>query len=224
MYKIETHLHTNCVSKCGRLDVEHMAKKYYEAGFSGIAVTDHYSMDTWAYKNVDVQTNKKVSSIFLEGFYRMQEACAKYGITVYMGAELRFYENCNDYLFYDFDPARMDDADEIMRLGVVSFSKTVRAQRGLLIQAHPFRGNCVPVAAHLLDGIEVFNCNPRQDSRNAYALEYAKQSPNLICTSGSDCHRLGDEAVGGILSETLPANTQAFAALLRSRQYELIRK
>lgn len=222
MYKIETHLHTNHVSKCGWLDAEHLAKKYYEAGFSGIAVTDHYNVDTWTYKNADVRTNKRISEVFLEGVHRMQEACAKYGIVVYTGAELRFYENNNDYLFYDFDPAMLDDADEIMHMGVVSFSKMARPQGGLLIQAHPFRNKCVPVAAHLLDGIEVLNCNPRHNSRNEYALEYAELNPSLLRTAGSDCHRPGDEGVSGILSETLPADTREFAALLRSRKYELI--
>lgn len=223
MYKIETHLHTNHVSKCGWLEAEKLAKSYYEGGFAGIAVTDHYNVDTWAYKNVDVTENKRIMDVFLEGYHRMEEACAQYGIKVYMGAELRFYENQNDYLFYDFDPEMLNDADAIMGMGVVSFSKMARPQGGLLIQAHPFRKKCVPVAAHLLDGIEVLNSNPRHDSRNDMALEYADLNPRLIRTAGSDCHRPGDECVSGILSETLPADTHEFAALLRSGKFELIR-
>ena len=41
-------------------------------------------------------------------------------------------------------------------------------------------------------------------------------------TAGSDCHRPGDEGLSGILSETLPEDSFAFAALLRSGRYELI--
>lgn len=224
MYKIETHLHTNHVSQCARLDAAHLARRYHELGYAAIAVTDHYNDETWEYKNIDVKTNKKLSWTLLDGYYRMQEACAKYDIKVYMGAELRFYENKNDYLFYDFDPKMLDDADEIMSLGIAGFSKSFRPHGGLLIQAHPFRKTCVPIAAHLLDGIEVYNRNPRHNSRDDLALEFAELNPQLIRTAGSDCHRLGDEGASGILSETLPEDTAAFAALLRSGNYELICK
>ncbi|MBQ8145128.1 MAG: PHP domain-containing protein [Butyricicoccus sp.] len=223
MYKIETHLHTNHVSKCGWLDAEHLAKKYYESGFSGIAVTDHYNMDTWAYKNVDITTDKRISETFLEGYHKMQEACAKYGIQVYMGAELRFFENQNDYLFYNFDPALLDDAEAVINMGVVQFSREYRPQETLLIQAHPFRNKCVPIPSYLLDGVEVENNNPRHNSRNALAVEYAEHDPRLIRIAGSDCHRPGDEGTAGILSETLPQSTAEFAALLRSGAFELIK-
>ena len=224
MYKIETHLHTNHVSQCARLKADHLAKRYYEGGFSAIAVTDHYNIETWKYRNINVKTNKKVMRTVLEGFYHMEEACAKYGIKVYKGLELRFYENDNDYLFYNFDDEMLEDADEIMALGIASFSKEFRKNGSLLIQAHPFRKPCVPVAPHLLDGIEVCNCNPRHNSRNFLALEFADLNPHLIRTAGSDCHQLGDECAAGIISETLPANDAEFVALLRSGKYELIKR
>ena len=224
MYKIETHLHTNHVSQCARLKAEHLAKRYYEGGFSGIAVTDHYNVETWAYRNINVKTNKRVMRTVLEGFYHMEEACAKYGIKVYKGLELRFYENDNDYLFYDFDEELLEDADEIMSLGIANFSKAFRPNGGLLIQAHPFRKPCVPIAPHLLDGIEVCNCNPRHNSRNDLAWELAELNPHLILTSGSDCHQIGDECAAGILTETLPEDTKEFAALLRSKKFELLKK
>ena len=33
-YRIETHLHTNHISKCGRLDAETLAERYAQAGYA----------------------------------------------------------------------------------------------------------------------------------------------------------------------------------------------
>ena len=148
----------------------------------------------------------------------MKEACKPYGIRVYMGAELRFYENENDYLFYGFDPNLLRQPHEIMSMGIAHFSKMVRPDKGLLIQAHPFREKCVPVAATLLDGIEVYNASPRHLHHNCndFAQEYAELvGPQFIRTAGSDCHRTEDIGRAGILAETLPEDTYEFADLLR---------
>ena len=53
MYKIEPHLHTKHVSKCGWLYAEELAKGYHEAGYAAIAVTDHYNVNTWEYLGID---------------------------------------------------------------------------------------------------------------------------------------------------------------------------
>ncbi len=225
MYKIELHLHTKHVSKCGWLYAQELAKSYYEAGYSGIAVTDHYNCDTWKYLDIDAKQERNVVPRFLDGYEKMKEACAPYGIQVYMGAELRFYENDNDYLFYGFHTDLLRQPHEIMDMGIAHFSKLVRPDQGLLIQAHPFRKGCVPVASMLLDGIEVFNASPRHLHHNCndFAQEYADQVGNrFIRTAGSDCHRVEDIGRSGILSETLPKDTFELADLLRSGQYQLI--
>lgn len=70
----------------------------------------------------------------------------------------------------------------------------------LLVQAHPFRDDIQLALLEYIDGIEVFNGCQDEVSRNDKALEYGK-STNKILTSGSDFHRLGDLARGGIITE-----------------------
>lgn len=225
MYKIEPHLHTKHVSKCGWLYAEELAKRYHEAGYSGIAVTDHYNVDTWKYLGIDAQTIPDVVPQFLDGYEKLKAACEPYGIVVYRSAELRFYENDNDYLYYGFDPEILAQPHTIMDMGIAKFSQMARAQGGLLIQAHPFRAKCVPVAPMFLDGIEIFNASPRHlyHNNNDMALAMAEhEGPGFIRTAGSDCHRLEDIGRSGILSETLPQDTYELADLLRSGSYELI--
>lgn len=218
MYKIETHLHTSHTSKCGWLTAPELVARYKELGFDAIAVTDHYNYDTWNYKGVDIDAPAGALDAFLEGYRRMREEGEKAGLKIYMGAELRFFENHNDYLYYGFDEKVLEDPKTIIDMGIVRFAEYNRTLGGVLIHAHPFRDKCVPVDPSLLDGVEALNRNPRHNSRNHLALAYAERY-GLVKTAGSDCHRPGDEGTSGILSETLPEDSRAFAELIRSGNF-----
>ncbi len=222
MYKIETHLHTKHTSKCGWMTAPEIIAKYKELGYDAIAVTDHYNYDTWNYKGIDIDHPAGVLDAFLEGYRRMCEEGEKAGIKIYMGAELRFFENHNDYLYYGFDEKTLENPKEIIDMGIVQFSAYNRQLGGVLVHAHPFRRQCVPVDPSLLDGVEVYNMNPRHDSRNHLARAYADRY-GLVATAGSDSHRPGDEGISGILSETLPEDSFAFAKLIRSRNFTCIK-
>lgn len=223
MYKIETHLHTTDTSQCGCLEVERILELYKKNGYDAICVTDHYNMETWNYKKVDFDEGEMAINAFLEGYRKLKAAAPKYGIEIILGAELRFFENKNDYLFYGFDPKLLENPRAIMEMGIVEFSKYARENGGFIVQAHPFRDNtsyCVPVAPLFLDGVEVINNNPRHNSHNDQALLFAK-TYDLAMTAGSDCHQEGDEATGGIIANVLPKTSFEMAELLRSGAYTL---
>ena len=221
MYKIETHLHTNHTSKCGWLDAATLAKGYAKAGYAAVAVTDHYNRDTFEYLNIDTTCPGDVITPFLDGFRRMEAECAKRGLKVYKGAELRFDESCNDYLLYNYPDELLADPEKIFHLGIAAFAPLAREAGALLIQAHPYRKKCTPAIACYLDGVEVLNCNPRHESRNDRAEEYAALH-GLLRTGGSDCHRMEDIGVGGILAEELPEDAAGLARLIREGRYTVI--
>jgi len=50
----------------------------------------------------------------------------------------------------------------------------------------------------LIDGVEIYNGNPRHNSSNHLALEYARKN-GLKMLSGSDFHQVQDAARGGII-------------------------
>lgn len=221
MYKIETHLHTNHTSKCGWLDAAALAEGYAKAGYAAIAVTDHYNRDTFEYLNIDTTCPGDVITPFLEGFRRMEAECAKWGLKVYKGAELRFDESCNDYLLYNYPDELLADPEKIFHLGIAAFAPLAREARALLVQAHPYRKKCTPAIACYLDGVEVLNCNPRHESRNDRAEEYAALH-GLLRTGGSDCHRTEDIGLGGILTEELPEDAAGLTRLIREGRYTVI--
>lgn len=221
MYKIETHMHTNHVSKCGWLTAQELAAGYKAAGYDAVVVTDHFNRTTFEYLGVDTTAPGDKVRAFLEGYRRMAEEGEKVGLKVFKGAELRFDESENDYLLYGYADELLADPEAIFRMGIAAFSPIARGQGALIVQAHPYRKKCTPAIACYLDGLEVRNMNPRHENHNELAEEYARQF-GLLPTAGSDCHRTEDIAVSGILSPEMPGDSMAMARLLRSRRYTLM--
>ena len=221
MYKIETHLHTSHVSRCGYLDAGALVERYAAAGYGGIIVTDHFNRITFDYLGLDPAGPGDRVGAFLDGVRRMEEEGARRGLRIYKGAELRFDECENDYLLYGWPDELLSDPEAVFRMGVAAFAPLARAAGALMFQAHPYRHGCTPAIACYLDGLEVRNLNPRHESHNDWAERYAAQF-GLARLEGSDCHQSGDEARAGILVEELPGDSGAMAELLRAGRYTLI--
>lgn len=221
MYKIETHLHTKHVSKCGWLTAEELIAGYKAAGYDAIVVTDHYNRTTFEYLGIDTRASGDKIGPFLEGYRRMAALGEQKGIRVFKGAELRFDESENDYLLYGYADGLLAEPEDIFRMGIAAFSPIARGHGAVLVQAHPYRKKCTPAIARYLDGLEVRNRNPRHENYNDRAEEYAQQF-GLLGLAGSDCHRAEDIAVSGILTAELPGDSFAMARLIRSRRYTLM--
>lgn len=220
-YRIETHMHTNHTSKCGWLDAAALAEGYARAGYAAVAVTDHYNRDTFGHMDLEAASPEEVLSVFLDGFRHLEGECARRGLKLYKGAELRFDECCNDYLLYNYPDELLSRPEEVFHMGIAAFAPLAREAGALLVQAHPYRKKCTPAIACYLDGVEVCNRNPRHENNNERAEEYAALH-RLLRTGGSDCHRTEDIAQGGILAQTLPEDDAALVRLLRSGNYTII--
>ena len=221
MYKIETHLHTVYSSSCGHLDAEAIVNGYLKAGYYGVAVTDHFNWATYRFLGFDRLKPEEIAKAFLEGYCRVREAGERLGLKVYKGAEFRFDGSDNDYLVFGFSDDVLREPAKTFKNGLAEFSRRCRSEGGLIIQAHPYRNVCTPAEAALLDGMEVLNRNTDWDNHNDWTLTFAEKN-GLLQTSGSDCHTPAQIGKGGILSNTLPDNDEAFIALLRSGDYALI--
>lgn len=222
MYKIELHLHTKYSSGCGQLDEKELISGYKAAGYSAIVVTDHYNRDTFRMKNINPDDSCDRLTPFLEGYYKVKAEGEKQGIRVYRGAELRFDENQNDYLFFGWADDLLADPGKVFRMTPMEFANFHRPTGSIMIQAHPFRWMCSPADPAALDGVEIRNMHPGHDSRNHLASEMAEQNPQLIRTGGSDTHETIHMCRGGIIAEYLPENEKELVALLKSGRYTVI--
>ena len=222
MFKIELHMHTKYGSCCGQMDEKALVAGYLKAGYSAGVVTDHYCRDSFDYMGISPRQGKACLERFLEGYRRVAAEGAAQGLKVYRGAEVRFDDNFNDYLLLGYSDALLADPEKVFSMGLEAFSKLVRAEGALLIQAHPFRWMCAPADHRWLDGVEVCNMHPGHNSQNDKAAEYADRWPGLIRTSGSDCHEPHHLGRGGIAAETLPEDEAGLVSLLRSGAYTLL--
>ncbi len=220
-YKIETHLHTPVNSPCGKVPPETIVRRYREAGYSALVVTDHFSLDGFTRTGLDPDGAGDRVEAFLEGYRQVKHFADQVGMKTYYGAELRFLENSNDYLLYGFSHGLLEDPRKIWAMGLAAFGALAREDGAVLIQAHPFRKGCVPVAPCLVDGYEAVNRHDKHANRNELAVALAERYGG-IRTSGGDFHDDRDRCIAGIESGWLPADSREFAQLLRSRQYMLL--
>jgi hypothetical protein len=197
-YRYETHLHTDESSHCARVPAAEAVRMYRNEGYAGIIVTDHYFRGYF-----DMQPfrkwNEKIDR-FLSGYKKALNEGCKVGLDVQLGMEIRFDENANDYLVYGIDELFLRENRKLYRLTLQEFRDLVAGKGIAIIQAHPFRQGMIPAPPSLLDGVEVWNGNPRHDSQNHLAFEYAAKN-SLKMLSGTDFHRLEDACRGGVATD-----------------------
>lgn len=220
MFKTETHLHTAEVSPCARLRAKEMMRRYKEAGYSTVFITDHFQENTVdAYGNI---AWKDKVTIFLSGYYIAKCEGEKIGITVLPAAEICFKGTPNHYLVYGFKKEFLDKYPELHTYGIEKFSNIAHKEGLFIVQAHPHRdGKNFPTPEYV-DAIEVYNSNPRH-------MDNSDMSEEIVCkhglcvSAGSDAHREEDIAHSGIDTELKIETSEQFIELIKSGSVRLIK-
>lgn len=214
-YKFDTHVHTSETSPCGKVDARTLVRLYRKAGYHGIVITDHFTRDFFE-KLPHSNWHEKVNK-YLSGYYTAYEEGKKAGIKVILGMEIKFTENNNEYLIYGFNPEFLYNNPRLYEMNIKTFKQLTENTPILIYQAHPFRVMVTPADPEYLYGVEIFNGNPRHNSYNEKALDYARQH-NLKMLSGSDFHQMQDTGRGGIVLSEAPENSLEFAELLSNNR------
>lgn len=196
-YKYETHLHTSQGSACGSSQGAEYIKAFYNAGYSGIFVTDHFFGGNTAAPRVGKWEDR--INIYCSGYEDALAEAVKFNaennltgtddeFKVFFGIEQTF--DGDDYLIYGLDKQWLLSHPEIETMRHPELFETVKKANGLLIQAHPFRLRDYIKAIHLhprdVHGVEIYNAGNRP-CENELAELYAKQY-DFPVTSGSDIH------------------------------------
>jgi predicted metal-dependent phosphoesterase TrpH len=190
LVKTEFHLHTAETSPCGMVPGREIIRVLAAAGYGGVIVTDHYLPGAF--------DRPETRGLFLEGYRAAREAGAALGVTVLPGMEFRFADADNDFLVYGMQEADFAELPAgLSGYPLADFSAYCRAHGWLVYQAHPFRPWCSVQDPSYLDGVEVFNGNPRQLNHNGQALIFAR-AHNLLGVAGGDVHQLEDVRPDGL--------------------------
>lgn len=188
-FKYEMHFHTKESSPCAKVPAKEGIMLYQNAGYDGIVVTDHFSQSI--FKDMKNAKWENICDAFLEGYRSAKEASKKGKLNVLLGMELRFTENENDYLLYGITKDFLYQNPWIYEKTLQEVYELSKKEHFLIIQAHPFRANCVLAPLEYIHGIEVFNANPRHDSKNELAKATA-DTYNLMALKGTDFHQIDD--------------------------------
>lgn len=219
--KIDLHVHTSEVSMCGRVSARDAVKMYKEAGYDAIVITNHFNSDgIYCFAK---QGRDDYLEVYMEGFELARRAGEEMGLTVLLGYELRFDENWNDYLVYGMPYEVARDYKKIFAMGAHKFSALAKEHGFLFYQAHPFRNSMTVTRPDCLFGIEVYNGNPRHDSRNDIAKAWADKF-SLHKIGGSDFHQVEDIAIGGIETDRRVKTIDDLIQVLKADDYTLIEK
>ncbi len=222
-YLFEIHAHTAETSNCGRCPAAQAVEIYHSLGYSGIMFTDHlhsYTFKKLLKKNPDATWDDKID-YFLQGYKIALKAAEKFPeFKIYLGCELRFDENDNDYLVFGLSEKILrNEMKDIVKMEMEDGLNYVKSLGLTVIQAHPFRNDCVVVRPGILDGVEINNGHLSHDSRNDIANIWAEKF-NYIKTSGSDFH--GDyEPNSGIYTNVIPENEKELQKIILSQDFTL---
>jgi predicted metal-dependent phosphoesterase TrpH len=209
------HMHTKEVSICAQVPASEIVTLYKEAGFNGMVITDHFYKAY--FDRLGNKSWKEKIREYMSGYNEALVRGQRQGIDVFFGMELRFNESPNDYLIFGIDEDFLIENERLYDYNIEKFKSLVENKDVLIYQAHPFRPGITTAVANLLDGVEVFNGNPRHDSKNHLALEFAKVN-NLRTISGSDFHELEDTVRGGLVLKKRPANIKELVNILRKEE------
>ena len=213
-YKIDFHTHTSPVSPCSQITPQRMVAAYKELGFDGIVLTNHFI--DFLIKSDDPEV---VSQTYLSDYYKTKEIGNKNGLKVYLGMEIRFPENCNDYLIYGIEEKDIKELFSYIHGDYISFYKAFKNDKNVILQAHPFRNGIQLQNPDYIDGIETFNMHPGHNSRIGFACQYGSNYPHFIKTCGTDFHHEGHQGLGATLTKTLPEDSIGIAEILKSGDY-----
>lgn len=216
MYNIELHFHTAESSHCGRVPAADGVRQYKENGYSGIVVTDHFS----EHERGGPKGNSwnEVCNRFLTGYHAAKKAAEDMDFHVFLGMEIRFTHDENDFLVYGFAEEFLKRHPWIYMKELPDLAELAKKENLYITQAHPFRPKCSLADPIYLHGIEVYNGNPRHDSHNDLALRAAKEY-QLGMTVGSDFHQpedLSDRCAG---FERMPHTEQELEEMLRNGDF-----
>jgi predicted metal-dependent phosphoesterase TrpH len=197
-YQFETHCHTAEVSPCGVLTASEVVDGLKKADYMGTFITDHFYSRFFEMRGIEHLSWKTQAESYLKGYRAAKIRGDEAGIKVFPGLEVKPDSSPYEFLVYGADERFIIENGPFYKLTVPELYDLVRENGFLMFQAHPYRYGLGPEDPRYYDGIEIVNSQPRHDSRNKLALQFAFEHGKMII-AGGDVHMEGDIGRGGIM-------------------------
>ena len=195
--KFEMHLHTAENDPYVNVCAADAVREYKKIGYDGIVFTDHFGKFIWKWRDGKngLGTWEEKIERWLTAYRSAKKVGDEIGLKVFLGMELRFTKNINDYLIYGMDEEFIFSHPDLDLYSPEEFFK-IKPEKMLVYQAHPFREDMVVGSAENIFGVEVYNSGtpaPRNQMAEAFADIFS-----LRKISGSDFHHISQLAKGGV--------------------------
>ena len=238
-YKYETHLHTVQGSACGHTDGADYIEAFYNIGYSGIFVTDHFFGGNTAvpkegkwFDRVDQYCSGYEAALAKAKQFNEEKGLigTDNEFKVFFGIEQTF--DGDDYLVYGLDKNWLYDHPEVETMSHQELFDAVNREGGLMIQAHPFRLRDYIRAVHIhpreIHGVEIYNAGNKA-VENELAEHYATVY-DFPMTSGSDIHNVdfitpapGKLNIGGMEFDTPIKDVYDYAERIKNKEGRILR-
>ena len=131
----DLHIHTSAVSRCGMIPPEDVTGLYAAAGYTGIAITDHF-FKAYFDSLGDLPWEAKIDR-YLEGYRRAKQN--SHGLKVYLGMEYRNTCTDDDFLVLGLTEEFFYTHPETYLLPWEKAFDLFHQNDAVVIQAHPCR-------------------------------------------------------------------------------------
>lgn len=195
-YKYELHVHTAEVSRCSNCPAAKQVEVYSALGYTGICITNHFY---GGYNSIPMHKSfEEQIRYYVHGYELAKEAAKGTGLDVFLGWEYTIGGG-TDFLILGLDTDWLLAHPDQMQWKATEYFDRVRADGGMVIQAHPYRKagyiDTIRLMPWHVDGVEVYNGSNR-DFDNDMAVHYAEMY-NLPMYAGTDNH-CGKQRLAGI--------------------------
>lgn len=216
----EMHLHTSESSVCAEMSAADIVLLYHSLGYKTLIVTDHMS-DWYVRRTSDP---KKRIDKFLSGYRAAVTEAEKTGMHVLPAMELNIKTKPNDYLLYGANEDLFYSNPDLPSLSESGLKEFAERNGLLIVQAHPFRGECLPASPENIDGVEVWNGHPGWFSpEQPLKAESFADKFGLIKTAGSDFHGGSCIAGTGLLFPEEIKDWKTALCLLKSGRFSPVK-
>ncbi len=224
VYKYEMHLHTKEGSECSSSSARELARVYYNAGYAGIVITNHFVQGSTCVPR-DLPWQEKIKRYYA-AYLEAKEECQELDFDVFFGFEYA-YGDGKEILAYGIDLEFLENHPELNQAGLETYASLVREAGGIIIHAHPHRARAyvkpgVLPRYDVCDGIEVYNAADEAEWNKRAEVDAKRY--DMIRSSGGDVHHVTDRTIGmaGICFEKRIRTNEELVAALRQRKGKLI--
>jgi histidinol phosphatase-like PHP family hydrolase len=151
----EIHSHTKEVSGCSSVNGATLVDEHKKEGFEGVCITDHFYKGY--FDQFEGKSYKYKIDHYLSGYRNAKKRGDEIGLQVFLGMEIRFNGDMNDYLVFGMTEQFLYDYADMYKMTVESFSKFIKDSDIIMIWAHPFRNEITMKDHNNFEAIETFN-------------------------------------------------------------------